>query len=197
MGKPAVAIAYVTDRQQAINITMFIILGATLGLCLALMQKYGSLALIPVPIVIVITLDSLRQRMFLMMDAKRRSLTGVRRGLVFTKEIFTIQLVHVSEITVEDSTARLTKVIGPEAGKEGGTRKFHIIAKGRGGNHLICSTSSEKNATLISYAISRAVAKRLSGRVKLSHWRDYLDILEEEEKEVLDALISDRGQAMR
>ena len=99
---------------------------------------------------------------------------------------------------VEDSTARLTRIIGPEAGKEGGTRKFHVIAKARGGqNYLICSTSSQRNATLIAYAVSRALGKQLSGRVQLSHWREYIDVLEEEEKEVLDQLISDRGRAMR
>lgn len=196
-GKPAVAIAYTTDRQQAINIVMFIILGATLGLCLALIPKYGPFALIPIPVVAIITLDALRQKMYIMMDAKRRFLSGARRGLLLTREIFTIQLVHISEITVEDSTARLTRVIGPEAGREGGTRKFHVIARGRSGNHLICSTSSEKNATLIGYAVSRAVAKRLSGRVNLTLWRDYVSILEEEEKEILNTLISDRGRAMR
>jgi hypothetical protein len=196
-GKPAVAIAYTTDKQQAINIVMFVLLGATFGLSLALTSKYGLLALAPVPIVAIITLDALRQRMYIMMDAKRRFLTGARRGLLLTKEIFTIQLVHISEITVEDSTARLTRVIGPEAGKEGGSRKFHVIARGRSGNHLICSTSNEKNATLIGYAVSRAIAKRLSGRVNLTHWRDYIEILEEEEKEILNSLISDRGRSMR
>lgn len=191
-GRPAVAIAYTTDRQQAINITMFILLGATFGICLALFKKYSLLALIPIPIVGIVTLDALRQRLFILMDAKRRFLIGVRKGLVLTKELFTLQVVHVSEITVEDSTARLTRVIGPEAGREGGTRKFHVIARGRAGNHLISSTSSEKNATLIAYAVSRAIGKRLGGRVNLSHWREYIDILEEEEKEVLSTLISGR-----
>jgi len=196
-GKPAIAIGYKTDRQQAINITMFILFGAALGLSLALFKVYGTIAFIPVPIAGIMTLDSLRQRMYILMDAKRRFLTGVRRGLIFTKEIFTFQVVHVNEIVIEDSTARLTRVTGPEAGKEGGgTRKFHIIAKGRAGNFLISSTSSERNATLIGYAISRALGKRLGGRINISHWQAYIDVLEEEEKEVLSSLISNRGRAL-
>lgn len=195
-GKPAVAIAYTTDRQQAINILMFVILGATFGLSLALLKSRGLIALIPVPIVVIATVDALRQRVFILMDAKRRFLTGVRKGMLFTSELFTIQVVRIIEISVEDSATGVTRVMGPEAGKKGGTRKFHVIAKGRGGNTLICSTSSPKNATLIAYAVSRAVGKRLGGRVDLRHWRSYVDVLEEEEKEVLQSLISDRGRAL-
>lgn len=191
-GRPAVAIAYTSDRQQALNILMFIILGSTFGLSLALVRKYGLFALSPLPVAIIITLDALRQKMFILIDAKRRFLTGVRRGLLMTKELFTVQVVGVSEIAVEDSTAKLTRVAGPEAGREGGTRKFHVIAKGRGGSYLICSTSNEKNATLVAFAVSRATGKRLGGRVNLSHWSDYIEILEEEEKQILDQLISGR-----
>jgi hypothetical protein len=196
-GKPAVAIAYTSDRQQLLNVIMFVVLGSTLGLSLGLLSVYGLLALTPVPVAAIITLDALRQRVFLMMDAKRRFLTGVRRGLLRTSELFTFQIVHVNEIAVEDSTARLTRIIGPEAGKEGGARKFHVIAKARENNYLVCSTSSDKNATLIAYAISRALGKPLSGRVNLTHWRDYVEILEEEEKEALGQLIKDRGRALR
>jgi hypothetical protein len=171
---------------------MFIVLGSTFGLSLALIRRYGLLALSPLPVAVIITLDALRQKMFILIDAKRRFLTGVRRGLLLTRELFTVQVVGVNEIAVEDSTARLTRVIGPEAGKEGGTRKFHVIAKGRSGAHLICSTSSEKNATLVAFAVSRATGKRLGGRVNLSHWQNYIEILEEEEKQVLDQLISGR-----
>jgi hypothetical protein len=191
-GRPAVAIAYTSDRQQVLNILMFIVLGSTFGLSLALIRRYGLLALSPLPVAVIITLDALRQKMFILIDAKRRFLTGVRRGLLLTRELFTVQVVGVNEIAVEDSTARLTRVIGPEAGKEGGTRKFHVIAKGRSGAHLICSTSSEKNATLVAFAVSRATGKRLGGRVNLSHWQNYIEILEEEEKQVLDQLISGR-----
>jgi hypothetical protein len=196
-GKPAIAIAYTTDRQQAINILAFIIFGATLGLCMALMQVYGVFALIPIPIAGIFAADALRQRMFILMDAKRRFLTGVRKGFILTKEIFSIQVVQVLEITVEDSTANITRVIGPEVGKQGGTRKFHVIAKGRGGNFLVASTSNERNATLIAYAVSRAINRRLGGRVNLSHWKEYIEILEEEEKDVLEGLISDRGRALQ
>ncbi len=195
-GKPAIAIAYTTDRQQAINILAFIVFGATLGLCLALAQIYGILALAPIPVAAIVAADALRQRMFILIDAKRRFLTGVRKGFILTKEIFMIQVVQVIEITVEDSTARITRIVGPEVGKEGGTRKFHVIAKGRGGNFLIASTSNERSATLIAYAVSRAINRRLGGRVNLTHWRDYIEILEEEEKEVLEGLISDRGRAL-
>ena len=171
---------------------MFIILGSTFGLSLALIRKFGLFALAPIPVAIIITLDALRQKMFILIDAKRRFVIGVRKGLLLTKELFNVQVVGVSEIAVEDSTVKLTRVIGPEAGKEGGSRKFHVIAKGRSGAHLICSTSNEKNATLIAFAVSRATGKRLGGRVNLSHWRDYIEILEEEEKQILDQLISGR-----
>ena len=195
-GKPAVAIAYTTDRQQAVNILMFVILGATFGLSLALLKSQGLFALIPIPVVVIVTVDALRQRVFILMDAKRRFLTGVKKGMLFTSELFMIQVVRIIEISVEDSATGATQVVGLEAGKKGGTRKFHVIAKSRGGNILICSTSSPKNATLIAYAVSRAVGKRLGGRVDLRHWRSYVDVLEEEEKEVLQSLISDRGRAL-
>ena len=196
-GKPAIAIAYITDRQQVFNILAFVVFGATLGLCLALTPIYGVIALAPIPVAGIIAADALRQRMFILMDAKRRFLSGVRKGFILTKELFMIQVVQVVEITVEDSTAKITRVVGPEAGKEGGTRKFHVIAKGRGGNFLIASTSNERNATLIAYAVSRAINKRLAGRVNLVHWRDYIEILEAEEKEILEGLISDRGRALQ
>ncbi len=190
-GKPAVAIAYLSDRQQVINITTFIIFGAVLGTGLALLPKYSLLALIPVPIAGIITVDALRQRMFILMDGKKRFLTGVRRGLLFTKELYSVQVVLIKEIRLEDSTAKRTKVEGPEAGKEGGMRKFHVIAMGRNSDDLLCATSSEKTATLVGHAVSRAIGKRFGGRINLSHWRDYIDILEEEEKEALGSLMTD------
>lgn len=196
-GKPAIAIAYVSDKQQVITITMFIIFGATVGICMGLVRKYGLLTLVPIPVVGVVTVDALRQRMFILMDGKRRFLTGVRRGFVFTKELLTIQLVGVREIRVEDTTAKLTQVEGPETGKAGGRRKFHVIATGRSGNHLICSTSNEKTATLVGYSVSKATEKPLQGRVNLSYWRDYIDVLEEEEKEVLKGLVSGRHRPVR
>jgi len=196
-GRPAIAIAYITDRQQVFNILAFVVFGATLGLCMALLPIYGLIALIPIPVAAIIAADALRQRMFILMDAKRRFLTGVRKGFILTKELFMIQVVQVVEITVEDSTAKITRVVGPEAGREGGTRKFHVLARGRGGNFLIASTSNERNATLIAYAVSRAINKRLAGRVNLVHWRNYIEILEAEEKEILEGLISDRGRALQ
>ena len=189
-GKPAVAITYRSDRQQIIVITMFIILGAALGTGLALLPYYNLLALAPVPFIVIVTVDALRQRMFILMDGKRRYLTGVRRGLLFTEELYNVQVVGIREIKIEDSTASKTKVVvGHEPGKGRGARKFHVIAIRREGNALLSATSSQMTATLVAYAVSRAIGKPLAGRVNLSHWRDYVELLEDEEKEALEGLI--------
>lgn len=175
---------------------MFILLGASLGLSLALIKVYGIIAFIPVPIAAIITADALRQRMYILMDAKRRFLTGIVKGFIFTKDIFTIQVIHINEIAIEDSTALQTQLSGYWKVEPGRTRKFLVVAKGRAGNFMISYSTSERNSTLIAYAVSRALGKPLGGRVNLGHWKDYIEILEAEEKEVLGSLISTRGRAL-
>ena len=178
-----------SDRQHLVCILALMVLGATLGISLGIWHRYGFLSFAPVPVAAVVVVEAFRQRMFILMDGKKRFLTGVWRGLVHMREFFHIQVMHIDEIVVEDSTAKLTAVKGPEAGREGMPRKFHVIGKGRAGSHLLCSTSSQKNATLVAYAVSRTLGKELSGCVDLSHWRRYIEALEEEEKKVLKKLL--------